>query len=80
MDLHIQKVADRMDEKRGAGQSSRILSQGLDPYEGGRSGDAKRGPLHAPGLELTEKEAPGVLRLVEHGLHSQDLRWPYVPI
>jgi hypothetical protein len=37
MDLHIQKVADRMGEKRGAGQSSRILSQGLDPYEGGRS-------------------------------------------
>lgn len=37
MDLHIQKVADRMDEQRGAGQSSKILTQGLDPCEGGRS-------------------------------------------
>ncbi len=36
-------------------------------------GDAERRPLHAPGLELAEKEAPGVLRLVKHGLHSQDL-------
>jgi hypothetical protein len=35
MNLLIQKVADKMGEKRGAGQSSRILSQGLDPYEGG---------------------------------------------
>jgi len=39
IDLLIQKVADKMDEKRGAGQSSKILTQGLDPCEGGRSGE-----------------------------------------
>ena len=55
-----------------------LADRGLEAGVG--VGDAERGPLHAPGLELTEKEAPGVLRLVEHGLHSQDLRWPYVPI
>jgi hypothetical protein len=41
MDLHIQKVADRMGEKRGAGQSSKILTHGPDPCEGGRSSVTK---------------------------------------
>jgi len=48
-----------------------LSERGLDPSVG--VGDAERGPIHAPGLELTEKEALGVLRLVEHGLHGQDL-------
>jgi hypothetical protein len=37
MDLHIQKVADRMGEKRGAGQSTPSLSPTLVQLSGGSS-------------------------------------------
>ncbi len=45
--------------------------RGLDPGVG--VGDAQRGPFHASRLELPEEDPPRVLRLVEHGLDSQDL-------
>jgi hypothetical protein len=34
MNLHIQKVADRMDEKRGAGQKAKKLHFWLDQFWG----------------------------------------------
>lgn len=48
-----------------------LPESGLDARMG--VGDAQSGPLHAPRLELAEEGPPGVLRLVEHGLNSQDL-------
>jgi hypothetical protein len=45
--------------------------RGLDPRVG--VGDAKGCPFHASGLELPEEGPPGVFRLVEHGLESQEL-------
>ena len=34
------------------------------------------GPFNPPAFELPEKDAPGVLGLIEHGLHGQDLPAP----
>jgi len=48
-----------------------LPDRGLDAGVG--VGDAERGSLHPPGLEVAEEGSPGVLRLVEHGLHGQDL-------
>jgi hypothetical protein len=48
-----------------------LADRGLDAGVG--IGDAESRPLHPPGLELAEEGPPGVLRLVEHGLHGQDL-------
>lgn len=47
---------------------------GLDPALD--VGGAQRGPLHASRFELTEKDSPGVLRLVEHGLNGREEKCP----
>jgi len=70
-----QDVPHEVDLTALPGGAQPLLSDGgLDAGVGVR--DAERGPFHPPALELPEKDAPGVLRLVEHGLCGQDLPAP----